>query len=101
VEKFNTAAEKLAWENRGFLCWDANIYEADNLCISGYAVHEFNEIARRLSWSYVPKLLRLTAAQRYPEPKTLKRLSWSYVPELLRLTAAQRCPKPQTPSPKP
>ena len=67
-------------------------------------MHEFDEIARRLSWSYVPKLLRLTAAQRYPEPKTLKRMSWSYVPKLLRLTAAQRgtlSPKPQFPSPKP
>jgi len=64
VEPFNTAEEKAALVARGFLCWDKNAFEPTNLCITGYAIHSFDDIAKRLQWTYTPTLLRATPAAR-------------------------------------
>jgi len=64
VETYTTPEEKAALTARGFLCWDANEYEASSICITGYAIHAFDDIAKRLQWTYTPRLLRATASAR-------------------------------------
>lgn len=64
IERYETDGEKKAFETKGFLCFPASSYEATSMCITGYAMHEFNEIAMRLQWTYVPKMIRITPAER-------------------------------------
>jgi len=64
VETFSSPAEKASYVAKGFLCWDSNDFEAQNLCITGYAIHAFDDAAKRLQWNYTPRLLRATGAQR-------------------------------------
>ena len=64
VENFENAEQKKSLEARGFMCWDKNKYEPTNICLSGYAAQSFKQIADRLQWTFVPRLLRASPAKR-------------------------------------